>query len=670
MNQVDAAGISWRPLADNSGRVDATVLLFTAPFLLVPGLFPRFVAWIALVVLIVPFAVRFRGSGHLTRHTPGNLPVAILLIIFIPLSLITTPAFWEITWPRVTTLTWSITLFFAVVNWPPPEKERPGIWTRWMNPSLVYLALGGIIALIGFLGMRRVDKLFTLPIGGAMGEWLGIEQGLPTNEIAGILTLFIPFSVALLLAVLLSSRRRALWWLFPLTLLMLVTLVLSQSRTGIVASMIGVILVVAISGIINRKWLIAILGIVTVAAIIMGMSGYLDRFIFAGANSWASVTGPRLEIWQQALDGIRDHSPWGMGFGVFGRSAGLLYPLTDPAQARVLEDAHNLYLQTALDFGVAGGLVFTLLLVVAAITAGRLVIESKQDRLSRLWAAGVFAALIAHLLYSLTDAVALGTVAGIPLWFLLGLIFGPAGKPAPDWSVRVKPAVLLGGMVAIGILVSVWFWHALPVNRAGQLTARYLLADSVSLPETATVTRRLAAYRCPAYWFEGLLYQAAGESAARSAAWKDLLACTDRFTRYMSVVAAEDTDLARKATQLHPESAAAHFWLAAALTDEDPDAAIVLYRQGLSLDPGYAYGWQMLGDLLVSRDALTAEEAYYQSCINGDPGANGCLRAGGLAEARGDIVKAIEYLRLSKFDEAQARADDLEAQLSRDHQSN
>jgi hypothetical protein len=69
-----------------------------------------------------------------------------------------------------------------------------------------------------------------------------------------------------------------------------------------------------------------------------------------------------------------------------------------------------------------------------------------------------------------------------------------------------------------------------------------------------------------------------------------------------------------------------------------------------------------LGDLLVETRPEEALEAYVQSCLNGDPGANGCLRAGALAEQQGDIDAAIGYYRLSKYQESLDRAAALEAQ--------
>ncbi len=49
---------------------------------------------------------------------------------------------------------------------------------------------------------------------------------------------------------------------------------------------------------------------------------------------------------------------------------------------------------------------------------------------------------------------------------------------------------------------------------------------------------------------------------------------------------------------------------------------------------------------------------------NGDPGAGGCLNAGLLADKQGDTQRAIDILRLSKFSDAQMKADELERRLN------
>jgi oligosaccharide repeat unit polymerase len=656
----------------NTGRLaglDATraggvILAITGPFLLVPEWFPRIVVLIALVALLVPFAIRLAHSGRLTRYSPVNLFVAALLFVFLPLALFLSPALWAITWPYTTTLVWSIALFFTILNWTGPSPTHFGTWEQMRIPRRAFLLFGGLVAVAGLVGMRNVEKMFSLPQSDLWAGWLGIEGNLATNEIAGVLTLFIPVAAALLLGKIRAGQRRASLWLITLLVIMLITMVLTQSRTGLLSTLVGVGLVVALSGLVNRKWIVIGAGTGALGIVALIVTGRLDRIIFAGANSWTSVVGPRLGIWQQAIDGIRDHSLWGMGFGLFGRTAGLLYPLTEISLAPVLEDAHNLYFQTILDFGLAGGLVFIILLAITLGTLIRLLRSKSQEGLSRFWTIGLLAALIAHLLYSLTDAVSLGTPGGVALWFLLGLAMAETADRPLNTAQEFRPLIWFSGLLVAGIVLSIWFWFALPINRAGQITARSLLDSSSNDSEIAPMVERLAGTRCPAYWFEGLLHNAAGNQIARTSAWADLLPCTDRYIGYMAAAAAGDTLLARQAIAINPGDASAYFWLAGALTHEAPDEAIALYTQGLSLAPDDGFQWQRLADLLATSDPAAAEQAYYQSCVHGDPGANGCWRAGGLAEARGEVEQAIVYYRLSNFSEARSRADRLEAQLT------
>ncbi|MEZ4519210.1 MAG: hypothetical protein R3C44_21115 [Chloroflexota bacterium] len=65
-----------------------------------------------------------------------------------------------------------------------------------------------------------------------------------------------------------------------------------------------------------------------------------------------------------------------------------------------------------LDFGVIGGLIFAGLLFYALYVLVRNVHHRRPGSPGRAQSVGLLAALVAHLLYSLTDAVAIGTLAG------------------------------------------------------------------------------------------------------------------------------------------------------------------------------------------------------------------------------------------------------------------
>jgi len=456
--------------------------------------------------------------------------------------------------------------------------------------------------------------------------------------------------------------------LLPLTALLLLALVLTQSRTGLTAATAGALLAL-VAGV-RPSWRALGVGLAAAALVLLaiGLSPLRDWFVFAGANSWQSVVGPRLGIWSQALDGIRDHPVWGMGLGAFGLLARLVYPLVPPAESAVIEDAHNLYFQTTLDFGLLGGLLLIVLLALAGLTALEMVRARPPRSLSRLWAAGLLGALVAHALYSLTDAVALGTVGGVVLWFVLGLIMGHAPSRAPRSTDPFERWAPLAVGLSAAALLLVLLATARPVNQAGQLAASELLDPARNAPAAAEIAAQLTAARCRAGWYEGLLHQAAGDTVRRAAVWGDLLGCADDYTGYMAVLAADDEALARRAVAAQPDNPAGYFWLAAIVAPTAPDEAVGLYRAGLALAPGDGRRWLALAELLVAQGGPqpddAALDAFLQACHHGDPGANGCARAASIAAERGDLEAAIRYYRLSNWSEAEARAAALERELA------
>lgn len=105
------------------------------------------------------------------------------------------------------------------------------------------------------------------------------------------------------------------------------------------------------------------------------------------------------------------------------------------------------------------------------------------------------------------------------------------------------------------------------------------------------------------------------------------------------------------------------FIMARILAEEQPSRAIQLYRQGLELKPYDGVRWYELGDLLDDIDPQAAIQAYLQSCYKGDPGHHGCYGAGQVAKNLGDIQLAIYYYRMSRWDVAHQRAEQLEKML-------
>jgi hypothetical protein len=143
------------PLHIRFGRPDAAVLLITAPFLLAAAFFPVWVSVTALILLPLPFLVRLWRGAQPSRPTAANLPVALLALVVLPLAFALSPAPWAISWSRLTTLAWSIALFFTIVNWSPPLGQGDGLRTKLGGPTKAYLAMGVIVAVAGFGGYAQ-----------------------------------------------------------------------------------------------------------------------------------------------------------------------------------------------------------------------------------------------------------------------------------------------------------------------------------------------------------------------------------------------------------------------------------------------------------------------------------------------------------------------------------
>jgi tetratricopeptide (TPR) repeat protein len=183
----------------------------------------------------------------------------------------------------------------------------------------------------------------------------------------------------------------------------------------------------------------------------------------------------------------------------------------------------------------------------------------------------------------------------------------------------------------------------------GQAEAWFWLAELnlESAPESAI----------KAYW------QGLGRAPHTKRAWAEMSRAFASLDTKRALALYEQLGLAEFASKDPYLQAESEFILAAILAGEQPKRAIQLYRQGLQAAPHDGVRWYELGDLLKGADPQAALEAYHQSCYNGDPGHHGCYPAGLIAEEFGDIQLALHYYRLSKWDEALKKVDQLEDSL-------
>jgi O-antigen ligase len=149
-----------------------------------------------------------------------------------------------------------------------------------------------------------------------------------------------------------EERRRQLGqkqvFLGFVTGLVLLSLIFSQSRGGILGALIASTVFVTFSRARQRGMVIFVVGCWLVAVAYGGLIGFdeiLLRFERLGDDA-----GGRLQIWGYTLRLIADHPLTGTGLGTYG-STSFLYQFED-TDLNQIGDAHNDYLQLAADLGV------------------------------------------------------------------------------------------------------------------------------------------------------------------------------------------------------------------------------------------------------------------------------------------------------------------------------
>ena len=117
---------------------------------------------------------------------------------------------------------------------------------------------------------------------------------------------------------------------------------------------------------------------------------------------------------------VHDYPLTGVGLSMFrdGRVRAQ-YPASG-FEGRILPHAHDEFLQVATDMGLPGLIVFGAIYGVAGWMVLR--IWRRGDAAARILALALGAALLAHAVYGLTDAITLWDRFAFVFWLMLGLL--------------------------------------------------------------------------------------------------------------------------------------------------------------------------------------------------------------------------------------------------------
>ena len=364
------------------------------------------------LLLMLFWPIRWLAYGQLTRRTPLDWPL-VFMLAWLPVN------YWAsadkaLSWTALSYLLFGVALYLALINWP-PARRRPQL-------------IGAAILLVGFgltlaaplLTELTLSKLFRVPFFDALLQRLHTlaPGNVNANRIAGTLILTIPLALALTIRRSWTKRRGLPLLSALLLVLMLIALVLTQSRSAYLAT------AVASTAVFILRWprlIYAALALMVIGLIAMIPIG--PRPVLEALSSSSAFNGldGRLELWSRALYAISDFPFTGIGIGTFERVIPVLYPLFSIGPDTTITHAHNLILQVGVDLGLPGLIAYLALFINTFALATR----SLRDRAAVLdWAltAGAVGGLLAMFVHGIFDAAVWGSIPAVVPWLLIALV--------------------------------------------------------------------------------------------------------------------------------------------------------------------------------------------------------------------------------------------------------
>lgn len=358
----------------------------------------------ALAVAALGVALRWLATGAPGRRTPADWPI-LGLAVMACLSLFVTERP-DLTAPQVSRLLLGIALYYELVSWA-SDRAR-------LELVALGLCLAGLALAIGApFGVRWETYKLTFIPRELYSSWKPLlEDYINPNVMAGYLALLLPCVAA---PPLFAWAEHAPWrrGLYAVTLAaMLIVLVLTQSRAGLIAAAAGLVALGLLRW--RRAW---------VATVGLAAAGALAGLAFSSriAASISFVGMPeRVEVWSRGWYMVRHFALTGIGMGSFAYRTEQLYPLV---LQPTLPHAHNLFMQVAIDLGLPG-LVAWLAVLALVVAAGWA--AYRHSRAAGDWpltglAAGLLAAQVAMAVHGMFDAVTWGMVRpAVLIWGLWG----------------------------------------------------------------------------------------------------------------------------------------------------------------------------------------------------------------------------------------------------------
>ncbi|GAB1421573.1 hypothetical protein MASR2M15_17460 [Anaerolineales bacterium] len=381
--------------------------------------------WVWLLLGAIPFfAYRLIRYRRLWTWTP----IDIFSIAFIILSIINfnlAPYHRQDYWVLLSRPLSGMWLYIVCVEQARQSRQIMGFW--WISAGLSLVL--GIIAL-GSSDWTSKSQLL-LPIIEHL-PIIDTRQFMPdmllkfnVNEIAGAMVWLIPISLGMAYSLLYKSLRITA---SIGSILILIALILGQSRFALIGIIIGMSLFILLA---RRKRSHLIYGFLLIGLLITLEASLVFNVFPSPTTSTEqgindrdenSLTG-RLDIWDRALQMIRDYPLTGVGMSMY-RTAVRTETYIIPRYIKRNNHpphAHNILLQAGADLGLGGILILGGWLA----SSGWMLYQAYhklQGKPEQLMTLAVASALLAFFIFGMGDAITLWDRFQFLFWWVLGLV--------------------------------------------------------------------------------------------------------------------------------------------------------------------------------------------------------------------------------------------------------
>jgi O-antigen ligase len=349
---------------------------------------------------------------------------------------------------------------FALTAWRPPRIPLHlwvpiGAFTAWVWASGFWAeSAGGWAGAVGRLGLglcylvafatfvhdsRQLRQLLrTFVLGATVAAAIGINQALEGSRAIGLqgdANLYAVYQVAAVpaaVALVLTSRHWTRWVWVATAVPLLGSVIASSSRGGLLATVIMLCLLVA------RGMLSSLLGLSRLAVgALLAIALLIGGSLLLANNDRLAVdkvredrASGRLEIWRVAWRETRRHPVLGLGGGNFQKRSSQLLA-TEPGvlldkNAEIIKGGsimvHNVYLETAVEYGFIGASFWLGVLWTCAAAARQILARARN--------APLLEALLAMYVAFLAAAFFLSVVNSKLLWMLAGTIIAVHARSA------------------------------------------------------------------------------------------------------------------------------------------------------------------------------------------------------------------------------------------------